>query len=366
MTTKSPFHQIALLLVSGIGIKLTKVLVANVGSAEAIFDEKPSHLLKIPGISKKLVAAIHSKKTWPRAEKELLFIEKHGIETHFYMDDSYPNRLKFCEDAPIMLFSKGNIDWNPKRSIAIVGTRKPTTYGLDFIQNFLEDLSPLEVTIVSGLAYGIDIQAHRMALANRMPTWGVIGHGLDRIYPGIHRNVAKDMMNNGGLITEFMSGTRPDRENFPKRNRIIAGLADATLVVESWEKGGSLITAHIANSYHRDVFAVPGSIHQTQSLGCNQLIHRQQATLIRNAEDVVTIMNWQTPVLEKPIQQELFPSLDSGQMALLEAIPGHETISLDELSYQLQTPVSILSAMLLTMEFMGLVKSLPGKCFRRA
>ena len=280
MPNNKLIYQIGLTLIRGIGDVNGKKLVAYCGSPEAIFKESTSALLKIPGIGKSTVNSIKSQKVLDRAESEIEFINKFKIKPLFYTDPDYPARLLNCEDNPLMLYYKGNADVNSQRVIAIVGTRRATNYGKSRCEEIIDDLKNRNVLVVSGLAYGIDSCAHRSSLEFGMNTIGVLGHGLDRIYPAHNRKLAEKMINQGGLLTEFFSNTNPDRENFPKRNRIVAGMSDAVLVIESAEKGGALITADIANSYNRDVFAFPGNINSKYSEGCNRLIKSHKAALI--------------------------------------------------------------------------------------
>ena len=289
----SLLNQIALTLIPGIGDKMIKSLIAHCQTPEAIFSEKKSNLQKIPGIGSNAVRLLHSANTLKRAEKEIEFLDSKNIEAHFFTDKEYPDRLKHCEDGPAIIYYKGNKNLNDQKFIAVVGTRKATHYGKTLTQRIIEDLKPLNATIVSGLAYGIDICAHKAALESNLSTIGVLAHGLDRIYPQIHSNVAEQMKSHGGLITEFISETNPDKENFPKRNRIIAGLCDAILVIEAAKTGGALITANIANSYNRDVFAIPGRIGDTFSEGCNTLIKTNRAALFQSVKDLEYIMGWE-------------------------------------------------------------------------
>ncbi|WP_431292153.1 DNA-processing protein DprA [Pedobacter sp. P26] len=254
----STLHKIALTFIKSIGPVTAKNLLAYCGSAEQIFSANKKQLLQIPGIGEKTIEAIRGTDALIRARQELDFIEKHGIEVLFFSDERYPKRLKNCIDSPILLYAKGTVDFNQQRIISVVGTRNATVYGKNLCKELCEVLAPYHVLIVSGLAYGIDVTTHKECLANHIPTVGVLGHGLDRMYPKIHKTVAQKMVLNGGLLTEFPILTNPDRPNFPQRNRIIAGIADVTVVVEASIKGGALITAEIANSYNKDVYAFPG------------------------------------------------------------------------------------------------------------
>ena len=279
-------YQIGLTLLPGVGDVLGKKLVAYCGGVEEVFRQSRKSLEKIPGIGVKLVDSIVNQKVLFRAEEEIRFIEKYNITPLFYLDKKYPARLKNCDDGPIMLFFKGNADMNVARVVSMVGTRKATDYGKSVCEKIIEDLKAYGILVISGLAYGIDTCAHRAALEQNLMTVAVLGHGLDMIYPYLNRHLAEKMVDQGGLLTEFMSKTKPDRENFPRRNRIIAGLADATIVIEAAKTGGALITAEIANSYSRDVFSVPGRIGDPWSEGCNSLIKTNKAALVQRAADV--------------------------------------------------------------------------------
>ena len=281
---KNLLYHIALTSIPNIGSITAKKLIAYTGSVSQIFNDKKSTLEKIPGIGAFNAQNIIQNKDFALnlAQHELSFIEKHNINALTYLEDNFPKRLIQCEDGPLVIFSNGEFNFNSQKVISIVGTRNATDYGKEFCENLIFDLMPHKPLIVSGLAFGVDICAHKSAIKNNLPTIGVLAHGLDRIYPAIHTSTAKQMLENGGLVTEFRSGTNPDRENFPKRNRIIAGLSDLTIVIESSKKGGSLITADLANSYNRDVFALPGRINDTQSEGCNALIKQNKAHLIQS------------------------------------------------------------------------------------
>jgi len=288
-------YQIGIGLIPKIGPAHAKKLIAYTGSAEAVFHEKSSALEKIPGIGSLLAEQITSANVLGRAEDEIKFILDNHIEYLFYLDENFPYRLKECEDGPILFFFKGKLDFNARKVISIVGTRRPTAYGKLMVKELIHGLEELghNPLIVSGLAFGIDIQAHKYSLECNFPTIGVLAHGLDRIYPAEHKEAARQMIQHGAVLTEFLSFTNPDPQNFVKRNRIIAGLSDATIVIESGPKGGSLITADIANSYNRDVFAFPGRAKDEMSLGCNALIQENKAMMLRNAADFELAMGWQ-------------------------------------------------------------------------
>ena len=367
MKQTSLLYQIALTLLPGIGPKLAKNLVAYSGSVEGVFKQKLKTLVTIPGINYKLAKAIENHSVLKRAEDEVNFVEKNKIQTRFYLDDDYPNRLKYCDDNPILLFAKGDFNWNPEKSIAVIGTRNATKYGYKHTCNFIEGLKETKAYIVSGMAYGIDITAHREALKQNLPTLAVVAHGLDRLYPAVHQSTLDKMLaNHGGIITEFLSGTKPDRENFPKRNRIIAGLTDATLVVESGKKGGSIITAELALSYSRDVFAIPGNIENKFSLGCNGLIHTQKATLVRGPQDLLKVMNWFTKRKKKTIQKSLFVELNETEQLIYDELKLNGSTTIDKLTLKIGLTMSKTSIGLLNLEFKGVVKTLPGKVYALA
>ncbi|MVN22295.1 DNA-processing protein DprA [Mucilaginibacter arboris] len=360
----SLLHQLALKFVPGIGDVLAKNLISYCGSAEEIFKTSKHKLLQIPGIGPKMATAFLNKECFVKAENEIRFIERNKVKAIFYTDAAYPKRLKSCIDAPVMLFFKGNADLNKQRVISIVGTRNATAYGKQLCDELIGHLKKYGATIVSGLAYGIDICAHKACVKQTLPTVGILAHGLDRVYPSQHTHIAEKMMENGGLLTEFPSQTNPERENFPKRNRIIAGMADATVVVEASIKGGALITAEIANSYNRDVFTFPGRIGDEFSEGCNFLVRFNKAGLLTGYSDLAEQLGWlENTVLVKK-QQLLFPlDLTTDEKTIFEMLQLAEQTGIDDLSIQTNLPVSILAMNLLNLEMQGLVRSLPGKSY---
>jgi len=360
-------YEIALSLIKGVGHIKAKNLIAYCGGAEAIFKETKKNLLKIPDIGEYCVKSILNHDVLERADEESEFIKKNNITPIFYLDDAYPKRLKHCDDSPIILYFKGNCDFNVQKVISIVGTRNATDYGKEFCKNLIDELSVHQLLIISGLAYGIDISAHKEALNKNIPTVGVLGHGLDRIYPGVHVQYAKKMLENGGLLTEFISYTKPDRENFPMRNRIIAGLSDAVVVVEAKETGGALITAEIANSYNRDVFALPGRINDEFSFGCNRLIKTNKAALIQSAKDIEYILGWETsPIKSSSVQKQLFIELTSEEEKILNIMKTNGETSIDMLAVLSEMSMSKVSVLLLNLEFKGIVRCLPGKLYKLA
>lgn len=304
------------------------------------------------------------------AQKELDFIEKHGIHLYYYKDDNYPYRLAQCADAPLLLYAKGNVDVNPKHVVSVVGTRMPSERGKDWCRQLVLDLAAQvpNLTIVSGLAYGIDVVAHKAAMESGISTIIVPAHGLDRIYPAVHRNVAVQALNNGGILTEYTTGTEPERHNFVARNRIVAGMADAVVIVESKAKGGSLITAQMAQDYNRDVFALPGRFNDANSEGCNTLIKMQRAQLITSAEDLIQAMQWQTENKQpaQTVMVELLHDLTNLQRLLWEKLSeSDDGWHVNQLVMELQLPYNEVAAELMMLELKGIVKGLPGGIWRR-
>jgi len=361
----SLLYKIAITLIPGIGDVNGKKLVAYCGSVEAIFREKARALCRIPGIGKAIAESIRTSDVITRAEKEVRFIEKNRIRTLFYTEPDYPRRLNHCADGPMMLYVKGPANLNNQRILSIVGTRSATGYGKEAVSHLISGLRSQNALIVSGLAYGIDSCSHKEALVNDLPTVAVLAHGLDRVYPPVNRSLAIRMIQAGGLVTEFLSETNPDKENFPKRNRIIAGLADAVVVVEAGKKGGALITAEIANSYNRDVFAVPGRIDDEYSVGCNYLIKTNKAALIQSPEDIIYLMGWEKSSGSAGSRQALlFHTLTGEEEALVNILTAQGECTIDWLSMHSGLTLGKVTSLLLQLEFKGIVKSLPGKIYR--
>lgn len=356
--------SIAISLCPGIGHIGAKRLIEGMGSAAEVFRLRKDLPELLPGINPGVVDALDCPAAFLRAEEEMAFVEKNKITCLTLKDEAYPSRLRECEDAPAFLFFKGNTDLNRVRVINMVGTRGATAYGKQFCADFLHDLAVLcpDVLVVSGLAYGIDIHAHRAALDNQLSTVAVLAHGLDRIYPYAHRQTAVKMLTNGGLLTEFLSETNPARFNFVSRNRIVAGMCDATIVVESAEKGGSLITAELAEGYHRDCYAVPGRVTDATSSGCNRLIRDNKAALVLSAEDFVESMGWTVPE-SKPIsgvQRDLFPELTEEENSLVSILSRQGDSHINALVVEANLPVNRVSALLFELEMKGVVKTLVG------
>lgn len=360
------FYRIALTQINGVGDILARNLLESVGDEKTIFRLSKKQLMSIPNFSSVLANEILDPQVLRKAEKELDFITKNNIQTFFYKDDDYPYRLKECIDAPIIFYYKGCADLNNSKIISVVGTRKSNNYGNDFCDRFIEDIASLfpGILIISGLAYGIDIQSHKAAIKANLPTVGVLAHGLDRIYPAIHRKVAVDMLNRGGLLTEFISQTEPDKFNFVRRNRIVAGLSDATIVVQSDIKGGSLITADLANSYDREVFALPGRVNDKESSGCNMLIEQNKAMILLSAEQFIKYMQWDIKGKMQPIQQDLFIELTPDEKTIFDLLIPEDTVHINLLATYVNKPVNTLLALLLTMEMKGIIRTVPGGSYQ--
>ncbi len=365
--TETLRYAIALCRIKGIGDVLARKLIENFGSPEAIFREKPETLALIPRIGTQLALGVTDRSLLEIADKEIAFISQNGIDSFYFEDEEYPEQLRDCTDAPLLLFYKGETELKGKRFVSMVGTRSCTQYGIDLIENFLQEMAALapEVVIVSGLAYGIDVNAHKSALKNGLSTIGVLAHGLDRIYPYVHRQIAKQMLEQGGLLTEYLSETNPDRGNFLARNRIIAGLSDATIVVESADKGGSIVTANIANTYGRDVFAFPGRTSDRYSEGCNRLIRQNRAALITGASDFLELMNWlpDSPG-EQEIQMEIPFDLSSEEQQIVELLTRYGEMHLNRLVVETEIPISELTGILMELEFRNMVRPYPGGMYR--
>ncbi len=359
MEKESLQYKIALTLLKGIGPRKAGLLISKLGGVEAVFEEKLSVIQGETGIGRGVLTRIDRENALREAEKQLEFIFKHKINTHFYLDPNYPRRLRQCSDAPYLLFSKGNFDPNPSKSVAIVGTRNATDYGKSLCEELVQSMIDSDVQVVSGMAYGIDICAHQACVRHNLSTVGVLGHGLDRIYPAVHRKTAEQMFEKGGLLTEFLPGTKPDKENFPMRNRIVAGMTDATIVIESKASGGSLITAELAFDYNKDVFAYPGNIGQIYSEGCNKLIQQNKAHLISSGLEFLRFMNWEHKHKPNSVQPTMFTDLNEDEKQVLEVLDS-SVEHIDVLALRLRKPVSTISVLLLTMELKGILKSYPG------
>ncbi len=357
-------YKIGITLLPNVGPVLARNLISYCGGVEQVFKTKVQKLVKIPGIGEKTAQDIVEADVLGLAENEINFIEKNKIQPLFFLDENYPLRLKECYDSPLMLYYKGNAELNVQKTVGIVGTRNATDYGKTVCEKILEALSFLDVLVVSGLAYGIDICAHKLSLEKGLKTVGVLGHGLHLIYPAVHKSVAEKMQSQGGLLTEFTSQSDFNKENFPRRNRIIAGLVDALIVVETKKRGGSIITAEIANTYNREVFAVPGNIHAPFSEGCNFLIRTNKAALFDDPAEFVAAMNWEINMKSnKPAQPQLFEELDQDEQKLVNILREAQTVRIDELSMKMNRPSGIIASSLLNLELKGIVKTLPGKVY---
>lgn len=350
-----------------IGDILAKKLIIAVGDVEQLFSEKPSSLQKINGIGSFAIQHLFDKENIKLAEQELAFIEKNNYQYTYFLDADYPKNLLQCIDSPILLFKDGNINLENDKIISIVGTRNMSTYGKDFCEQLIEELAVYNPIIVSGFAYGVDICAHKAAIKNRLQTIAVLAHGFEQIYPKVHKKYMRQVMENGGFYTEFGFEESPLRENFLRRNRIVAGISKATIIIESADKGGSLVTADIANSYDREVFALPGKVTDHYSKGCNNLIKNNQAVLLTSSNDIIKMLNWD--VVSKPkkaIQQELFITLTEQEQAIYNHLKSQGKQLLDEISLDCNIPMYQLSSVLLQMELKGITKPLPGKMFELA
>ncbi|WP_413999758.1 DNA-processing protein DprA [Flavobacterium sp. W1B] len=363
MKEQDLFYLLALQRVEGVGDIMAKKLLTHCGSAEAVFKTKTAQLYAIDGVGSMLLKNLKDKSVFDKANKELEFIKSNGINVVHFQDENYPDRLKHCIDGPALLFTSGNIDLKNRKIISIVGTRQITSYGSEFCRKLIEDLAPLNPIIVSGFAYGVDILAHQLAMENNLQTIGVLAHGLNQIYPKTHKKYVARMEQNGGFITEFWSSSNPDKENFVRRNRIVAGMSEATIVIESAERGGSLITANMANDYNRDVFAVPGRTTDKYSAGCNNLIKTQRANLLNSAADLIYILNWDLEKEVKPVQKQLFISLDEDEQKVYDYLLKTGKELMDIIALNCDFPIYKISGLLLNMELKGVVRPLPGKLF---
>lgn len=359
------YYQVALTLVPELGAIRARQLVDHFGSAAAVFKAKKKEIAAIDGIGENCARSIKEWNAFDEAETEIRFTEQHNIQTFFLTDPAYPQRLLHCYDPPTLLYYKGTEDLNHRYIVSIIGTRNHTEYGRQVTEQLVTDLQEQEVMIVSGLAFGIDAIAHRSALQYGLPTIGVLGHGLDTVYPMQHRSLAREITGHGALLTEFRRHTQPDKHNFPRRNRIVAGMADATIVIETANKGGSMITAELAYTYNRDLFAVPGKITDSKSSGCLQLIKQNKAMVYTGAEDLLNILGWKEkkkPVVKK--QKELFIELTPDEKIIVDLLSEQEGTPIDILYLRSGLSSSTVAAVLLKLELQNIVVSLPGKIYR--
>lgn len=372
MTDQEILYTMALTRTPRLSVINQRLLLDELGSATAIFENRNNLAAAIPDANDTLQTILQGMEVQlARAEQELSWARQHHIQTICLHDEQYPARMRECQDAPLLIYYRGNADLNAAHIINMVGTRQCTDYGKDLCKQFLKELRQLrpDVLVVSGLAYGIDINAHRAALSEGFNTVGVLAHGLDQIYPRAHKDTAIEMLSHGGLLTEYMSGTAADKMNFVARNRIVAGMADAAVVVESAAKGGSLITARIANDYSREVFAFPGRIGDRASAGCNALIQNNEAHLISSAQDMMTFLGWQSvqemQSKRQAIQTELFLDLSPQEQAVMKCLDGTDGKAINQISIETGTSIGQLSALLFNMEMRGLVRLLNGGMYKR-
>ncbi|MEM7484038.1 MAG: DNA-processing protein DprA [Bacteroidota bacterium] len=364
MTDHEIIAVLRLQAVPNIGNVTAKKLIAHCGSPTAIFEDKMQHLLKIEGIGQATIKGLFDTAHLEEAEAEYDYIKREHIAMCYFMDKDYPDYLKHCLDGPIVLFKSGNIDLKNRKIISVVGTRNITSYGTAFCEEFIEEIAPLNPIIVSGFAYGVDVTIQKAAMEKGLQTIGCLAHGLNQIYPKKHKKYVSKIEKNGGFVTEFWSTSNPDRENFLKRNRIIAGMSEATIVVESAEKGGSLVTADLANGYNREVFAVPGRYTDKLSKGCNDLIKRQKAHLLTSAAELVYLLGWELEKQQQPaLQKQLFVELDKTEDAVYNYLQEKGKQLLDTIALECKLPIHKASSILFNMEMKGVVRALPGKLF---
>jgi len=364
MLEEDLLYVLALQRVKGIGDINAKKLLAHCGSAKEVFKEKRRIIEKIFGLGKLSLQYLFDPANLKEAEEELKYIQNNNVETLYFTDKNYPERLKHCIDGPILLFKDGNIDLNLGPIISIVGTRQITSYGRDFCEKLVADLKSYHPIIVSGFAYGVDICAHKSAIKNNLQTIGVLAHGFEEIYPKIHKKYISEIHKNGGFLTDFWHNDQPQPQNFLKRNRIVAGMSEATIIIESAEKGGSLVTADIANSYSRDVFAVPGRSTDMYSRGCNDLIKNNKAALLTSAQDLIDMMNWQLDKSSpKPVQKQLFVELTENEQLLYNFLTENGKELIDLISLNCKLPIHQTTSLLFNLEMKGMVKPLPGKLY---
>ena len=362
MITIDTIYYIALQYLPNFGSIFIRSLLEKFGTAEAIFKAKKRELYSIERLGEaRIKDVLNAKKYLTAAEKELKYVQNNNILAWGLLEDGYPFKLKQCPDAPSIIFFKGSLNLDNLRCISIVGTRSPTPYGKWVIEKFMDEIPKQNLCIISGLAYGIDGIVHKLCLKYNIPSIGVLGHGLKNLYPPEHYTIAQDLQNNGGLLTEFLSDLPPDKFNFPKRNRIVAGLSDATIVVETAVKGGSMITAELAYDYNRDVFAFPGRMNDQKSVGCNKLICDNKAYLLKDAQHFIETMNWNIKSNNTYIQKSLFQDLNDQELKMSNLLKDNTILSFDELAFKTELTPSKLSELLLELELKGLIKMLPGK-----
>lgn len=359
-------YEVALTLVPGIGDVNGKKLVAYCGGAEAVFCERKKNLSRIPGIGEKTIESIMSQNVLSRAEKELFFADKNGIRILYYLDSDYPKRLQHCYDSPMILYCKGCADLNADRIIGVVGTRNVTEYGKIMTDKIISELVEDDVLVVSGLAYGVDTCAHKSSLKNNLKTAAVLAHGFHTVYPSVNKSLAGRIIDEGGcLLTEQISGIEPDKENFPKRNRIVAGMIDCLIVVESASKGGALITAEIANAYDREVFAVPGRVGDVYSEGCNKIIKENKANIFHDINDLRSMMRWNDDKKVVPRQMRLFREFNEDEKMVMCLFEENDVVYLDKIITETMLSPTKIASVLLSLEFDGILSALPGKRYQK-
>lgn len=364
--TNDLLYQLALTQVPHIGCVHAKLLIQQFHSAEAIFKARVAELEKIEGIGTVRARCIKTFSGFNEAEKEIAFIEKYKIKPLFLTHPAYPQRLLHCYDSPTLLFYRGETNLNTARIIAVIGTRSNSPYGKHVTEKLIKELAAYDVLVVSGLAFGIDAIAHKTALKNNLPTVGVLAHGLDSLYPSEHTNLAKDMIKQGGgLLTEFYSDVTAEKHHFPNRNRIVAGMSDAVVVIETGIKGGSMITAELANGYNHDVFAFPGKVTDAKSAGCNALIKNNKAVLLTEAQELAEILGWSQPVPKNiPPQKELFINLNKEEKTIVDILTEKQPVHIDELNLRCGVSASLMAAAILNLELQNIVQALPGKMYQ--
>ncbi len=357
-------YQVALTQVNNIGAVQAKILVEHFGTAKEIFSAKKKDLGVIENIGEVRAASIKHFTDFKVAEEEIKFIDKYKITPLFLNDDNYPKRLLHCYDSPTLLYFKGTTNLNAEKIISVIGTRTNTDYGKQLTEQLIEGLKDQNVLVISGLAFGIDAIAHKNALKNNLQTVGVLAHGLDSIYPSQHTGLAKEMIEQGGYLPSLYSGTKPDKHNFPRRNRIVAGMADATIVVETAVKGGSIITAELANNYNKDVFAFPGRVHETKSMGCNYLIKTNKAALLTDAVQLLESMGWQQKMVLPKKQKQLFVDLSPDEKIIVDLLRQNAQTHIDEIFLKCGLTSSAVAASILNLELNNLIVSMPGKLYK--
>ena len=367
MEKEKLFAILRLQKAKSIGTILAKKLINTVGDVESLFKERPHILQKIHGVGTQITKHLLDESHLRNVDNELQYILDNNIEYAYFLNKDYPEKLKHCIDGPILFFKEGTIDFENKRVLSVVGTRSMTHYGRDFCKQLIDELAVCDPIIVSGFAYGVDICAHKVAMENKLQTVAVLAHGLEQVYPKSHKKYMHEMYTRGGFITEFWHHESPQREHFLRRNRIVAGLSDATIVIESAEKGGSLVTADIANSYNREVFAVPGKVTDVYSKGCNNLIKQHKAHAITSSEDVIRILGWDNEMKpKKEVQKRLFVELDAKEQKIYDFLKHRKKELLDVIALECTIPTCQLASMLLQLELKGVIKPLPGKMFTLA